>query len=63
MADSRVVARAGYEGLMAGKLVIIPGFFNKLGSLIARISPLSLTARSLRRFREPKMLPIVRKLP
>jgi len=63
MADSRVVARAGYEGLMAGKLVIIPGFFNKLGSLIARISPFSLTARSLRRFREPKMLPIVRKLP
>lgn len=62
-ADSRTVAQAGYEGLMAGKAVIIPGFFNRMSVFVSRISPLSLTARFLKRFREPGMKPIVRKLP
>jgi short-subunit dehydrogenase len=62
-ADSRVVARAGYEGLMAGKAVIIPGFFNRMSVLLSRIGPLSVTARFLKKFREPGMKPIVRKLP
>jgi len=61
MADSRVVARAGYEGLMAGKTVIIPGFFNRLGSLISRLSPSTLTARFQKRYREREMYPAVRK--
>jgi len=63
MVDSRVVARAGYEGLMAGKAVITPGFFNKIGSLISRSIPSSLAVRSVRKYREPRMVPIARKLP
>lgn len=63
MADSRVVARAGYEGLMAGKVVIIPGFFNRLGSLISRFIPSFLTARFQKKYREREMSPTVRKLP
>lgn len=62
-ADSRVVARSGYEGLMAGKTVIIPGFFNKIGTLFSRMSPPSLSARSVKRYYEPKIKPIVQVLP
>lgn len=62
-ADSRVVARSGYEGLMAGKTVIIPGFFNRIGVFVSRVAPLSLTSRFLRRYREPGIKPFVRTLP
>jgi hypothetical protein len=61
--DSRVVARSGYEGLMAGKTVIVPGFFNKVVVFLSRITPLSLSARSLKRYYEPKIKPVVRSLP
>jgi len=60
--DSRVVARSGYEGLMAGKTVIVPGFFNKMIVFLSRITPLSLSARSLKKYYEPKIKPVVRSL-
>lgn len=43
--DSRVVARAGYEGLVAGHPLIIPGFFNRLGVVAARHLPVGMVTR------------------
>jgi short-subunit dehydrogenase len=39
MADARSVSEAGYRGMEAGKVVVIPGTTNKMGSLLVRISP------------------------
>jgi len=33
------VARAGYEGMMRGKLIVIPGLLNRLSALASRILP------------------------
>lgn len=43
--DSRVVARAGYEGMMAGKTIIVPGVLNKIGTVLGRLIPINVTAR------------------
>ncbi len=39
------VAEAGFKGLMAGKTVVIPGLFNKVGSLLPRFVPRDMAAR------------------
>jgi short-subunit dehydrogenase len=39
MADARSVAEAGYRGMEAGKVVVIPGIANKSLSLLVRLSP------------------------
>lgn len=42
--DSRPVAEAGYAGLMAGKVVVIPGVANKLWGLLPRLLPRKMIA-------------------
>lgn len=42
MMDSRRVAMAGYQGLMRGKRVVVPGFYNKLMAMSYRFTPRSL---------------------
>jgi short-subunit dehydrogenase len=49
IADAASVARAGYEGLMARKRVVIPGFTNKLVPWVVRLSPRGMVARVVRR--------------
>jgi hypothetical protein len=39
VADARSVAEAGYRGMEAGKVVVIPGLANKALSLLVRLSP------------------------
>lgn len=39
MADAAKVAKAGFEGLMRGKPVVVPGFTNKLVAFSPKISP------------------------
>ncbi|MGH9388768.1 MAG: SDR family NAD(P)-dependent oxidoreductase [Vicinamibacteria bacterium] len=39
MADARSVAEAGYRGMEAGRVVVIPGISNKALSLVVRLSP------------------------
>lgn len=45
MASAASVAKIGYHGLMKHKLMIIPGFFNKLVAFLARNSPSYLSER------------------
>ena len=37
IADAKSVAEFGYEGLMSGKVVLIPGFWNKLSAFLPRL--------------------------
>ena len=52
VADASAVALAGYRGLMAGKLLVIPGFGNKLLPLAVRLSPRQVVTRISRRLLE-----------
>jgi hypothetical protein len=38
-ADALAVARHAYQGMLAGKVVAIPGFMNKLTAQVIRFSP------------------------
>jgi len=42
------VARAGYDGMMAGRTIVIPGALNKAGVQVLRISPRALVAHLVR---------------
>jgi short-subunit dehydrogenase len=42
--DAPTVARVGYDGMMNGKAVVIPGLRNKLVPISARLAPRSLVA-------------------
>lgn len=44
--DSMAVARAGYAGLMRGKLLVVPGLVNKLTVLASRLAPRMLLAKA-----------------
>ena len=39
------VARAGYEGLMKGKLIVVPGFSNKVIRVASKLAPRKMLAR------------------
>jgi len=49
MMSPQAVARAGYQGLMAGKIIVIPGGMNRIRSIIARALPAPFTAKIVRR--------------
>lgn len=42
---SMEVARAGYEGLMKGKLIVVPGFSNKVIRVASKMAPRAMLAR------------------
>lgn len=50
--DPRTVARIGYRGLMAGKRLVVPGFWNRLLVSIVRILPRGWVLRTVRRLNE-----------
>jgi short-subunit dehydrogenase len=39
LADAKTVARAGYRGFRRGKVLVIPGLTNKLGTIAVRLAP------------------------
>lgn len=45
MMDSEAVARAGYEGMLRGRTVVIPGVSNKLSARAGRLAPWGLVSR------------------
>ena len=47
--DARTVAEAGYRGMLRGKRVVIPGWQNKIASVLAKRLPLRLTTAVVRR--------------
>lgn len=47
--SARDVAEAGYRGLMRGQRVVIPGWTNKISSMLAKRLPLRLTTAVVRR--------------
>ena len=51
--SSRRVAEAGYEGLLGGKTIVIPGLKNKLGVQSLRISPRAVVRRVVKKLQEP----------
>ena len=53
MMSARSVAESAYRGMMKGKRVVIPGFMNRIGSFLARRSPLRLTSVIVRKIHEP----------
>ncbi|WP_114782867.1 SDR family NAD(P)-dependent oxidoreductase [Botryobacter ruber] len=54
MADAASVARAGYEGLMAGDVVVVPGLKNKLTALSARLAPRSFLRPAVKSIQEKR---------
>ncbi len=52
MMDSRTVARAGYEALVRGQAVVIPGFMNKMLATSVRFLPRSTATRIVRNIQE-----------
>lgn len=49
------VARAGFEGMMKGKSVIVPGVANKIGSVAPRFAPQSVAARFVKIIQKGKI--------
>jgi short-subunit dehydrogenase len=42
------VARAGYDGMMAGRPLVIPGLLNKIGAQSVRLMPRRIVTRLVR---------------
>jgi short-subunit dehydrogenase len=53
MMTARKVAEVGYRGMMAGKVVVIPGLLNKTGVQAVRIGPRAIVRRISRKLQEP----------
>ena len=50
--DAAEVAKAGYEELIAGKTVVVPGIRHKLGALLPRFVPRTVMTRIVRSLQE-----------
>ena len=53
-ATSQSVAEAGYEAVMAGQVVCIPGASNKLSALAPRLLPRAIIRKVVRAIQEPR---------
>ena len=53
--DAAAVAIAGYEGLMRGESVIVPGFMNKALAFTVRVAPRSWVTGMIRRIQERRL--------
>jgi short-subunit dehydrogenase len=52
MMTSAEVASIGYHGMMAGKVIVIPGLMNKLGVQSLRIGPRAIVRKAARKLQE-----------
>jgi short-subunit dehydrogenase len=54
MMDAETVAQMGYDALIKGKTIVIPGFMNKLMSKCVRFIPRKLVTKIVRSMQEDK---------
>jgi uncharacterized protein len=54
MVDVQEVARIGYEGLKQGKRIVIPGWKNRMGVELLRISPREMVTKVVSKLQEKK---------
>jgi uncharacterized protein len=54
MVDVREVARIGYEGMKQGKRIVIPGWKNRVGVEMLRVSPRAVVTKVVRKLQEKK---------
>lgn len=52
MMDPGAVAKAGYEGLMRGRTIVIPGLKNRILAFSVRLAPRSTVTKTVRRMQE-----------
>ena len=52
--DAKVVAKDGYNGLMRGEQVVIPGTMNQIMAITSRIAPRELNPKIVRMIQETK---------
>lgn len=52
--DVKEVARDGFEGWNAGRVVVVPGFSNRRGAFVVRLVPRSLVRRIVKRLNSPQ---------
>ncbi|MBA2278723.1 MAG: SDR family oxidoreductase [Chloroflexia bacterium] len=53
MRDAAQVAKAGYEGMLAGKTVVVPSWSDRLTTMAPRLMPRALVPRLVKRAQEP----------
>jgi len=52
MMTAREVAEIGYRAFLEGKVIVIPGVLNKIGSQLVRISPRATVRKVTRKLQE-----------
>jgi short-subunit dehydrogenase len=52
MMTSQEVADIGYRGMMAGKVIVIPGLLNKLGVQSLRLGPRAIIRKAAKKLQE-----------
>jgi short-subunit dehydrogenase len=54
MMDAETVAQIGYNALIQGKTIVIPGFMNKIMSKCVRFIPRKIVTKIVRSMQEDK---------
>ena len=54
LATAAEVARAGLDGMMAGKAIVVPGITNKIGVQVVRFAPRAAVRRAVRSIQEKR---------
>lgn len=54
MMSADAVARAGYRGMLRGRRVVIPGWSNRVGAVLSKLCPATLTVKFSRRINQPE---------
>jgi short-subunit dehydrogenase len=48
VASAADVARAGFDGMMAGRAIVVPGVVNRIGVQAIRVTPRAIVRRLIR---------------
>ena len=53
--DARSVARAGFDGLARGRVIVIPGVMNRVGATAVRFTPRAWVRRIVHRLQSTRV--------